>query len=262
MLAETLSTRAVHFAFLFGRPRMVARAEASTLYDRICDALRLDDFTFKYTTPTQEAAPASKGFVIQLERKEGRGTFAVTIDNPNIQNPIRLLLVYTWPPSLEHVRDQLNLVASTVFDSLEGTWHKVHAEVRLRAQCGVRTPSALEYLRDDVVKLPRDWIESLGQPLTFMSVRFEAAAGRPAESSLDAPARELTIERLREDPKSLYFEFVSKWLQVPNVTAPTGTVDMASLRPIDADPGDYVQAAHDFLYTRLHELSSFGKGTS
>jgi len=239
---------------------MVARAEASTLYDRICDALRLDDFTFKYTTATQEAAPASRGFLIQLERKEGRGTFAVTIDNPNIQNPVRLLLVYTWPPSLEHVRDQLNLVATTVFDSLEGSWHKVHAEVRLRAQCGVRRASAVDYLRNEVLKLPPEWVDSLGQPLTFMSLRFDTASAKAVESSLDNPARELTIERLREDPKSLYFELVSKWLQVPNVTAPTGTVDMASLRPIDADPGDYVQAAHDFLYARLRELSRFGEG--
>ena len=260
MLAETLTTRAVHFAFLFGPPRVVARPEASTLYDRICDKLRLDDFTFKYTTATQEAAPASRGFLIQLERKEGRGTFGITIDNPNIRNPVRFLLVYTWPPSLEHVKDQMNLVADTVFDGLEGTWHKVHAEVRLRAQCGVRQASAVDYLRNEVLKLPARWVDSLGQPLTFASLRFDTASGRPAESSLDNPARELTIERLREDPKSLYFELVSKWLQAPNVAAPTGAVDMASLRPIDAEPGEYVQAAHDYLYGRLRELARSGEG--
>lgn len=262
MLVETLATRSVHFALLFGPPRSVTRAEASKLYDRICDALRLDDFAFKYTTQTHDQSPQSKGFSIQLERKEGRGAFGVTIDNENVQRPIRLLLLYTWPPTLEHVRDQFDLVAENVFDVLEGDWQKVHAEVRLRAQCGVRDGGALGFLRQEMVKLPSDWIDSLGKALRFMSLRFDTASAPPVESSLDAPGRQLSVEPLREDPNSLYFELVCTWKQIPDVGVSPGTVDIDSLRPIDAKPSEYVSSAHEFLDDRLRRLSSLGRADS
>jgi hypothetical protein len=221
----------------------------------------LDDFAFKYTTPTQEQSPQSKGFSIQLERKEGRGAFGVTIDNENVQKPIRLLLSYTWPPSLEHVRDQFDLVAENVFEVLEGEWQKVHAEVRLRAQCGVREGDALRFLRQEMVKLPSDWIDSLGEPLRFMSLRFDTASARPVGSSLEAPARQLSLEPLREDPNSLYFELVCTWRQIPDAGVAPGTIDIDSLRRIDAKPSEYVSSAHDFLADCLRRLSSPGRAS-
>jgi hypothetical protein len=254
----------VHVGFLFGPPRIISRSEASRLYDCICNGLRLDDFAFRYNAPAQAVAPGSIGFAIRLERKEGRGAFGITVDNPNIKNPVRLLLSYMWPPTVEHVKDQFDHAAAIVFNTLTGPWQKVHAEVRLQAQSGAAGAGALEYLRGEFANARREWVGALGQPLTFMSLRFEIASAKP-EHPLDAPARQLTIEPLREDARSLYFELVSQWLQIPNVAVPpgegieaaqlTGGIDMASLRPIESPPSEYLQEAYTFLSERLQDLT-------
>ncbi len=125
MLPQSLSTRSVHFAFLFGPPRIVGRQEAAAVYDKVCEQLRLDDFAFKYESAKDAEMPVSQGFRIQLERREGRGMFGVTIDNPGIQQPVRLLVQYNWPPSLEHVFERCDLATAAVFDALQGRWQTV-----------------------------------------------------------------------------------------------------------------------------------------
>jgi hypothetical protein len=257
MLAESLITRGVHFAFLFGPPRTVERQEAARAYDNVCDALRIQDFTFRYESP--DTSPRSRGFKIDLGRKEGKGAFGVTVDNPNIQQPIRLLLQYAWPPSLQHVTERFDLAADAVFEALEGEWQRVRAEVRLRAHCSVRSRNARALLRKDYLALPDTWVSALGEPLTFVGLKFRTAAGAPEEGPLDAPSRDLAIEVLQEDPACLYFEFVSMWPQAPNVAGASGAVAVQSLRTFNNRPSEYVDSAHEFLSERLRGLSEVGR---
>jgi hypothetical protein len=59
MKPNSLRTRAVVFAYLFGPPRYVDRNEAAKVHAAICDALGYDDFSFKYSSPGAE--PLSSG---------------------------------------------------------------------------------------------------------------------------------------------------------------------------------------------------------
>lgn len=259
MLAESLTTRSVLFAYLFGPPRMVGRQEASTIYDKVCEQLRIDDFTFQYESAKESDSPQSQGFKIQLQRKEGRGSFGVTVDNPSIQRPIRLLVQYNWPPSLEHVHERCDLACGAVFDALKGNWQKVLAEVRLRAHCGDRDRNALSFLRQQFLRVPEPWIDSLGQPLAFITCRFHTASGGPIEEPLDSPTRELSVEVLREDPSCLYFELVTQWSQVPSPSVLRQGVAPASLRQFTPQPSEYVKSEHEFLWERLRGLSQIGR---
>ncbi len=263
MIPESLQTRSVTFAFLFGPPRFVTREEASSVYGHVCDTLKLDDFTFRYDPSDPGAQPASKGFAIRLHRKEGRGQFGLLVENPSIQKPIRLLLEWNWPPAVKVVTEQFDLTADAVFDQLrattpDGAWQKVHAEVRLRANCQIAGQSALGFMLDRFLRLPSDWIRSLGEPLAFGALKFEVASAQAKQSSLDAPKRELSIEVLREDAKGLYFELVSTWRQVPTQSGPGAVIDVASLRPIDRQPSEYMTDAHDYLSERLQGLANLG----
>ncbi|MEW6250083.1 MAG: hypothetical protein AB1716_05510 [Planctomycetota bacterium] len=254
MLPQSLTTRSVHFAFLFGPPRIVGRQEAAAVYDKLCEQLRLDDFTFKYESAKEGELPHSQGFRIQLERREGRGVFGVTVDNPGIQQPVRLLVQYNWPPSLEHVYERCDLAVAAVFDGLQGQWQKVFAEVRLRAHCGDRARNALGFIRDSMLKIPPAWLDGLGQPLHFASCRFASGTGGPADEPLDNPLRELSIEVLKEDRGALYFELVSQWPQVPNPgLAPPGN-EPPPTRQFTLKPSEYIRAEHEFLWRRLQEL--------
>jgi len=257
MLAQSLTTRSVHFAFLFGPPRTLGRQEASRVYESVCDRLRIDDFAFQYENAKE--SPHSQGFKIRLERKEGRGAFGVTIDNPSIQQPVRLLLEYTWPPSLEHVYDHFDVAATAVFATLEGEWQKVLAEVRLRAQCADRNRDALKFLREEVLKVAPEWIDSLGRPLAFAGCRFQTASAGPIEEPLDSPLRELSVEVLKEDASCFYFELMTQWRQVPTAVGPAPAANTGGLRQFTLPPSEYVKSEREFLHQRVSTLAELAR---
>lgn len=253
-MVPSITTRSVHFALLFGPPRMIQRAEASTVYDRVCERLHIDDFEFQYTSAAE--APQSQGFSIRLRRREGRGSFGVVVDNPNIQHPVRLLVEYEWPPSPEHVLEQFDPAAEAVFSALpceSGDWQKVFAEVRLRAHTAVHKRTALEFLRHEFLQAPSAWVEDLGQPLAFIGCRFQTLSVGPFDEALSSPARELSLEVLREDPTCLYVELMTQWPQVPAVRG-QNFVDPAKLRVFNEPPSRYVEAEYDFLTNSLQRL--------
>jgi hypothetical protein len=256
MQAHSLTTRSANFAFLFGPPRTLGRQEAARVYDRVCDKLKIDDFAFQYQSAKDSVK--SQGFRIHLERREGRGLLGITLENPNVHLPMRLSLDYVWPPTLEHVYDQFDLAATAVFDALEGNWQRVRAEARLRAHCTVHSRSALAFLREEFLKVPAGWLDSLGQPLTFINCKFVTAAAGPIEGPLDGPGRELSIEVLREDPACIYFDLLSTWSPI---AAPDAASEPrpAAVRAIDQAPSDYVRASHEFLGDRLGALKLTGK---
>lgn len=257
MLAESLRTRGVYFAFLFGPPRAIERSEASRIHNRICDEFKLDDFAFKYTRAQQGIKDASRGFGIVVERAEGSGKFRIVLDHAGGTHPIRLLLEYQWPVSAEiDAKERFDMASKAVFDALEGDCRRVLAEARIRAQCGAAGGGAREFITDHLLRLSGDRSSVLGSPLTFASVSLHAAPPDPTNDPLADPMRELTIEVLRDEPKSLYLEFAARWGQAP---AGARHIDAAMLRPIDETPSAYLDAAHENL---RNAITSLGQGPS
>lgn len=255
MIANSLRTRGVHFAFLFGPPRAVEREEAYRVHSAVCNALQYDDLTFRFSTAEPTARPSSKGFSLDFERKEGRGAFTVLIDNSGIQEPIRLLMTYNWPPSSEHVTQHCNMTAEAVFGALQGDWQRVLAEVRIRAQCDVTVSSGLAYMRGNVLGVSPEWVDSLGSPLTFAGVKLNVAASHEANDALANPARELSVEVLRDDPKCVYLELMSQWPRVAPSLGHTAGLKIAGLRAIEERPSVYIEEAYSYLEDRINKLA-------
>ena len=252
MIPESLRTRGVFFAYMFGPPRFVPREEASRVHGKVCDALGLDDLAFKYGI-TGAPEPAARGFSITMERTEGKGGYKVEVDNQSPASPIRLLMSYTWPPSLEEVKERLDLTADAVLQGIEGGWTRVMAEVRLRAQVNVRGNDAVKYLNERFVSPRPEWLDGLGQPLAFASARFEVDGLPSPSNSLENPRRELTVEVLREDRRCVYLELMTQWVQGHPGT-PGATLDLEKIRAIDQEPSAYMEEAYDWLTERVQGL--------
>jgi len=261
MLANSFRLRGIRFAFLFGPPRFVKRDEASKIHSAVCDKTHLDDFSFKYSTIEPEERLASKGFSIVFERKEGRGTVSARIDNKNIQEPVRILLEHTWPPTSEHVMEYFDSISQSVYDSLEGNWTKILAEVRLRAQCNTHSNDGLAFLREKVLGLPAECISALGEPLTFCSVKLEVGATQPtSEDQIKGAKRELLIEPLREDQTCVYLELVSQWPQLaPVQTNQSGPIVIENIRRIDSNPSTYIEEALSFFNEQVERLAGISR---
>jgi len=247
MLTNTLRTRGVVFAYLFGPPRFVQREEASTVHGKICDRLGYDDISFQYSTPSPDTKPSSKGFLMRFERREGRGTFQALVDYEGASKPMRLLMSQDWPPAVEHTKELFDLTAAAVFEVFEGNCQRVHAEVRLKAQCDVSEADGLSFLKERILKLPPEQLQELGGALVFASVRFEVAGSASPQDALEGPKRDLTIEVLREDPRGIYLELVSQWFQLPGSMQPEAGIDITRIRPIGQEPSAYIEEAHTFL---------------
>ena len=245
MQPNSLRTRGVSFAYLFGPPRLIDRNEASRVHGGVCDRLKLDDLSFQYNCSEPAQKPSSRGFAIIMQRQEGRGVFRIVVDHPGAGNPIRLFLEWVWPPSNIHVNERFDEAAEAVLDGgLEGQWQRVMAEARLRAQCDVKTGGSLAFLTDEVPKFSATAADTLGTPLTFVTIGLHTTPTTQTDQPLIDPARELTIEILREDPKVLYLELVSKWTQVPIGTT---AVALNQIRPIAAKPSEYIENAQTAL---------------
>ena len=263
MLANSLRLRGIKFAFLFGPPRFIKREEASEVYSAICDATGHEDFSFRYSTVDPEERLSSKGFSIVFGRKEGRGALTAIIDNKNINGPIRILLEYIWPPTIEHIKEHFDSISESVFESLEGNWTRVLAEVRLRAQCSTRSNNGLTFLRGKVLGLPEECVSGLGDPLSFCSVKLEVDATQPqppSEDQIKGAKRELLIQVLREDPTCVYLELVSQWPQVASLPRnQTGPIILGNIRKIDSEPNIYVEEAMSFLKEQVEQLGRITK---
>lgn len=90
MIPNSLRTRGVLFAFLFGPPRFIEREEAARVHGKVCDHLKHDDFVFRYSASGTPDKPQSRGFSISFQRKEGQGSFTTAIDLNNVNSPVRV----------------------------------------------------------------------------------------------------------------------------------------------------------------------------
>lgn len=246
MKQNSIRTRAVIFAYLFGPPRYLDRNQASRVHSAICDELTYDDFSFKYSSPGNEK---SRTFSTVIERAEGRGGFKVTLDFQGEQNPLRLLAEDVWPQSVQHARERLDKASKAVFSALEGDWQRILAEVRLRAECDVGGNDAARYMREHVMRLDPQALSALEAPISFASAKLETEALPPREGDdLFGPKKELTVEVLRENPKCLFIETMCQWPQI--AVAPPGSrveIDLRMIRTIGDSPSKYVDHAYAFL---------------
>jgi len=254
MLPQTLRTRGVNFAFLFGPPRLIERPEASQIHSRICDEFKVDDFVFKYSPLQPAPKTTSRGFSVIIERQEGRGRFRVVIDHPGAPKPIRLLMEYQWPISPDiDAKERFDMAAKAVFEGLKEPPHRVLAETRIRAQCEAAGGDARAFLSNHLLNLQGNRAAALGAPVTFASFTLQAAPREHTNDPLADPIREVTVEVLREDSKSIYVDFAARWTQ-----APLGARGMEAviLRPIDQSPSGYVDATHENLRLWVESLAT------
>ena len=257
MQPQSLRTRGVSFAFLFGPPRLITRDEASRVHGRVCDRLGLDDLSFQYNSSDPAPKPRSRRFEIVMQRKEGRGGFLLKIDHPGEGNPIRLFLEFVWPPSDVHVDERFDDACNAVLDGgLEGQWQRVMAEARLRAECDVQTGGSLAFLNSEIAKFSTIAADTLGKPLSFVTLGLHVTPATQTDDPLNDPGRELTIEVLREDSKALYLELVSKWTQVPIGALP---VEPTRIRPITAKPSEYIEESRTALSNWVSGIAGNGR---
>jgi hypothetical protein len=253
----------VTFAYLFGPPRVLTRPEGLAVYDAVCNALGVDDLTFQYGSAPAGAeglgAPAGSGFLIQMQRQVGRGAFAIRIDNQNLQSPIRFLISWTWPPSREHASQDFDAAAEAAFNALGGTWQRVLAETRLHAQIEAHGGSALGFLLNRALRVDTEKLEGLQAPPNYAAVMIETPPGDPsADDALRQPKREIKLEVLREDGRSLYVELMSQWPQFA-ATVEAGQqgaveVDARRIRRFEDPPSVYIRNSLDFLQERVFPL--------
>lgn len=249
---------------------MLSRQEAMQIHDAVCEKLGVDDVAFQYQTTSSEQEPdqgprgESRGFAIQLQREQGRGTFNVTLDkDPNVQdpgrqNPVRFLVQYTWPPTRQHVSEDLDLASEAVFETLGEDWQRVLAEARVRGQVEAQGGSGVDYLAEQVLGFEEADLENLDAPVSFATVGYETPAQDPAsDDQLSSPKREVTLEVLREDPRSLYVEVVSQWPQfAAQAKGQQVQINPQRLRQFTAVPSDYVEDTVDYIRTVLLPLFS------
>lgn len=257
MNPDSLRTRGVAYAVLFGPPRFISRSEASEIHDRLCDSLGWDDLSFQYRKTGDQAGDhgPSSGFEIECERREGRGRFLLRIGPPCPNFPIRMLMESSWPPSEEHFKQQFDMAHQAMFEQGARAWQRVHAEVRLRAQCANRQKRSIDFFLEKLLASQSEWFRSLGEGLSFASVRVDLRADDPGEDSLSNPKREIILEVLREDPSSTYVELLSQWPQLAVHEDVGQVVARGKLRAIDCRPSEYVENAFEFLRRHLRTLS-------
>ena len=257
MLANTVRTRGVTFAFIVGPPRFVAREEASRIHNAVCDATGHDDLAFRYSPIDTPQRRGPNGFQIVIERQEGRGGFRIIDElNPTTQIPgLKLLITYEWPPSQQHVVELADQTMRAVLEAMDGDWQKALAEVRLRAECDVRGGDAVAYIHNELCHLPPGTLEDLGTPLTFCCFALEVSETPHGDNPLANPKREVRIEVLHDNPRLAYIETVSQWSQTP----PARRIQLPvldRLRPFDHNPSDYINDAYTFLTDKVLPLGN------
>jgi hypothetical protein len=256
MIPGSLRTRGVIFARLFGPPRFIERTEAYRLHEGACQALSCDDLSFKYESPEATKGTRSRAFAIHFERKEGRGSYNVVLNNPGIEAPIRFLVQYDWPESELHVTQRLDDTDKAVFDNLAGDWQTVLVEVRIRTQCTLANGTALDFFKNQVFKLSPDFYQNMGSPMVFCGAKLIVAASQIQGDEMAGAQRELSLEVLKEDRNCIYLELMSQWPQV----APTAAkgIDLSNLRQFSSAPSGYVQDSYEYLRQQVSALCDRG----
>ena len=253
--ADAVLTREVIFAYLFGPPRVIRHEEVHPVHAALCRELTWEDISFQYKKTTRPTIPGegpSGGFSVEMARQEGRGGFRLALSGDGAEVPIKLLMSYVWPGSVESAKEAFKVSTQTVLNELNGPWTLVLAEARIRAECAIRSPAlkGSKFLRDTVVKLDPRFVDGMGGDPSFVAVTLENEEALPpsAEDPTANPRTELRVEVLRENPESLYMEGMRRWSQVPDsTTIARGDEISMQIRTVDPDPSAYIASTYDML---------------
>ena len=185
-----------------------------------------------------------------MERDQGCGSLSVTIDNKSINDPLRLRVGHTWPPSREHVYEDIDLASEATFDVIGSGMNRVLVEARIRAQVEARGGSAEDYLARNVLHLTDGDMAALQARPNYFAIKYEVPAVQPSpDDPLSNPKRDMSIEVLREDPRVLYLELMSQWPQLAQSGMPGGAIeiDVSNLRPLLDPPSAYIKETMGYL---------------
>lgn len=216
MIADRLQYRAAIYAAVYTPPLRLTRDQAVGLYKAIADS-GFASLALKYTPEENE-----KPFKIFMEEMgEGRRIDKVTVDI--VQGRLRLLIDQEWPDSFGVACKKADQIVE-VFGEIVSECEVQISEARVRAQVPIGISSSKDYMISTLMPTASTRLQNLGQ-IEFLGLRLQTAPELVGLSShLCAPAREVTIEPLRQEPGFLYLEVMSNW-------------GRQALRPVQGKPG-------------------------
>ena len=235
--------RSLVFASLYGPPVPISRAQAATFNERIAAQL-FPHATFKYNPPKE---PRKLDFKVEIQEKDGKRGNLVVVDI--LHGALRCLVQQDYPESFTVAAEKADCVHK-VFAPLACNTLAQVMEARVRVQVGTGTRSAQEFMAENVLGQRKGLVDDLGN-VAFWGVKYEIAPAGVPSGPLEAPAREVTIEPLREERTSVYIEVMSKWGRTMGKADPEhpGTVQVAS-GPLGMEvlkPSDYFGEIRSYL---------------
>ncbi len=231
LTAHSYRTRGANFAFLVGPPQDLTRRDGMNIHASVCDALGVEDLSFRYTPGEEDA----KGFVIQLGREQGREKFVLEINGAVGDTPLRVFFGYEWPRSAQAAFEDFDLVSEAVFEVLGEGWQRILAEARVRGQAHAKGDSAVSFLSRDVLGLPDE-----GMAFAALKYETEAADATPGDP-LANPKRDVSLEVLREDTRCVYVEVMSQWPQIATPAGQAVQINPEKVRTFDSPPSEYLR---------------------
>ncbi len=244
MLTNSYRTRGANFAFLVGPPQNLTRRDGMDIHASVCDALGVDDISFKYTP----GDGGNKNFAIHLGREQGREKLILEINGPVGDTPLRLFCGAEWPRSAQAAFQDFDIACEAVFGVLGDGWQRVLAEARVRGQVHAKGDSAVSFLSRDVLGLP-------DEGMSFAAFKYETdASDSTPEDPLANPKRDVSIEVLREDPRCVYVEVMSQWPQIATPSGQTVEIDPGKVRAFDSPPSDYLRNTVEYTESAVFPL--------
>lgn len=208
-LAEHIKYREVIFAAIYAPPMNLTRKQATELYSNLADK-GFPNLEFQYV-------PAAEGQPFKVVMTESQGTRKDTITVEMTRDgSLRLLVNHAWPEAFDIAVRKTDSVKQ-VFDNIiaeSSPQCLIHLiEVRVLAQTPAPKGDATRFLLNRIFgpsAVPSQWSQ-LGR-VSHWGFHFETSIGQQEPvSPLDWPCRDVTVEPLREDPRSLYINAMSNW---------------------------------------------------
>jgi hypothetical protein len=243
LLGSHLVYRSLIFSFVYGPPVPVTRKDASSFNESISELL--PHASFKYSPPK---APDNLDFKVEIQQQEGRRREMVLVDV--FQGALRFLGQQDFPESSTIAYERADEMHKAMSELASSTTVQM-VEVRIRAQLGTQKPSALKYLVESVLGEKAKRVSELGN-VNLLGLKYEVSPKDGASSPLDAPARQVVIEPLRDEQSSLYVEVMSKWgrVRATPVQGQPGTVRASPDGPLNVgvlEPSKYFEEVSAYV---------------
>ncbi|MHC5053223.1 MAG: hypothetical protein ACYTKD_00730 [Planctomycetota bacterium] len=214
-MADRIIYRGLVFAAVNAPPVPVPRKTAVQFYSRLTERL-CPAASFQYVPPGEGEREGQLSFKVTVKEAEGRRFCNVTIDT--LQGGLRLLVDQGFPPTFTDGVERVNEIASAYRDVVSQSEPQL-MEARIRAQVATNTASARDFIAGHLLKERATWLARLGS-VSHFGLHYDIEPSGDAQGPLEAPARKVVAEPLKEDPTSIYLEVMSNWGRVR--TRPAG----------------------------------------